>query len=465
MYDHTNSPLPEDWLECINVDNAGHVWIGTANSGLWMYLEIEGEWTLYDTTNSILDLNGIYTIECMSDSSVWVATSQSLFRYYQGEFAPVYHVHDDRPFGWPEDVMEDNQGRVWVAGGDMITIFSPEDTVAFDNQWTNPYIQNLYCDNEGQVWGWSGSNVYLFNGSDGWDPFYDLEGQGFRSTSILDMIQYGERYIFATQAGWIIKNGDDCEFFYPAETPMLSSWIGAMFNLDDGRVGMCTGHDFVAFDASVNAWQWLRNWGWIWGGDFDLFLADLNPVAGKLVVYQENLSLRVYNLEEPGVFIDTLASRPKALQLDDLGRLWLVLEGELWLWTETNSSSWSLLDDLGFTNLSADPVVLVRDATGNLLVAHQNRIIRFDVNSLTWEEFPSTGFIEDTIRLLKVSGNGDIIEAGTEHIQRYRDGIWSTLSAFSPGQVAQNMAVYEDMVVCLTDEGMISAGWGGDNLE
>lgn len=73
IYNSTNSPLPENKIWSIAVDHDNVVWIGTENEGL---VKFDGtNWTVYNTTTSVLTSNRIDALAVDQLNNVWIAPS------------------------------------------------------------------------------------------------------------------------------------------------------------------------------------------------------------------------------------------------------------------------------------------------------------------------------------------------------------------------------------------------------
>lgn len=74
VYDTSNSLLPSEDVFTIAVDG-NIVWVGTSDGGL---VRIEGEeWTIYNTGNSGLPANNVYEIAVDLDGVVWLGTGEA----------------------------------------------------------------------------------------------------------------------------------------------------------------------------------------------------------------------------------------------------------------------------------------------------------------------------------------------------------------------------------------------------
>jgi ligand-binding sensor domain-containing protein len=71
FYNKTNSPLPDNEISKIVIDKKGVKWFGTSNVGLVRFDGIN--WTVYDTTNSLLRAMLIQDITVDANNNLWIS--------------------------------------------------------------------------------------------------------------------------------------------------------------------------------------------------------------------------------------------------------------------------------------------------------------------------------------------------------------------------------------------------------
>lgn len=72
VYDTSNSPLPDNFVNSVATDRSGVVWIGTLEGHLVNFRD--GEWTLYDSTNSDMPPHPVEEIAVDYPGQVWIGT-------------------------------------------------------------------------------------------------------------------------------------------------------------------------------------------------------------------------------------------------------------------------------------------------------------------------------------------------------------------------------------------------------
>jgi hypothetical protein len=168
IFNYQNSPLPDSSATAIAIGADGSAWIGT-DKGL---ARLSGtEWTVYNSTNSILTNEPITSI-AISDNIVWIGTTNGLVKY-DGISWTRYTPQNSMmpaPFVWKMAV--DVNGDLWMGLSSssyyesypigqptsMIGVakFDGNSWVLYNNQNSplgmNNYINSITIDKKGQKW-------------------------------------------------------------------------------------------------------------------------------------------------------------------------------------------------------------------------------------------------------------------------------------------------------------------------
>lgn len=78
VYDTLNSPLPSNYIACMDGDINGQLYIGT-NRGFCVFNPATQNWTIYNVQNSVLDNNLVKAIYCRGPGDVWLATNNTVY--------------------------------------------------------------------------------------------------------------------------------------------------------------------------------------------------------------------------------------------------------------------------------------------------------------------------------------------------------------------------------------------------
>jgi streptogramin lyase len=107
-YNEINSPLPDNKINCISVDNMNKIWIGT-NFGIAVF---DGtNWTIYNRDNSGLSSEIINSIKFDDTGNVWIGTTSGLVKF-DGVNWQIFNDPDARV--WAMDCEFDNSGVIWI---------------------------------------------------------------------------------------------------------------------------------------------------------------------------------------------------------------------------------------------------------------------------------------------------------------------------------------------------------------
>jgi ligand-binding sensor domain-containing protein len=92
VYNTSNSPLPDNQVHALAIDDSDVKWIGTSN-GLARF---DGtSWVTYDTTNSALSSNFITCIATTDQGIIWIGTNKGLVHYNGSTWTVQNNLKDD----------------------------------------------------------------------------------------------------------------------------------------------------------------------------------------------------------------------------------------------------------------------------------------------------------------------------------------------------------------------------------
>ncbi len=153
-YNTSNSGLPDNWVYSIAIDDSGNKWIGTSGGGLARF---DGtNWTVYNTSNSGLSSNHIYSIAIDSSGNKWIGTNGGLARF-DGTNWTVYNIGNS---GLPDNNVStlaiDGSGNKWIgtSGGGLARFDGTNWTVynTSNSGLPNNVIYSIAIDGSGNKW-------------------------------------------------------------------------------------------------------------------------------------------------------------------------------------------------------------------------------------------------------------------------------------------------------------------------
>ncbi len=160
-----NSELPDNGVSAMMVDNAGKIWVGTAE-GLATF---DGKaWELFNMQTSDIPGNSIQTIAQGPDGTVWVCTAEGIVNIKNGIWTIYTTVSTNLSFHSMHAVAIDSSGHVWFG--------APEGCVEFDGAqlWTPHdvtfngmpimFVNALAVDKDGVVLVGTDNGVYTHDG-------------------------------------------------------------------------------------------------------------------------------------------------------------------------------------------------------------------------------------------------------------------------------------------------------------
>ncbi|MCB9208797.1 MAG: T9SS type A sorting domain-containing protein [Ignavibacteriales bacterium] len=217
-------------IQSIVEDKEGVIWIGTTEEGL---LKFENNvWTKYDTSNSPLPVNLIWTVKVDSENNKWIGTFGSkggLIRLNDTNWT-VYYLNDYGNSVF--DIDFDKDGNLWMGSYWYGLIkFSENNFQVFNSSNTNlePNMEEINCleiDHSGEIWvGSDGVGVAKFDGVEEWTHYYATDSTVDNAIYTLDIDEDNTKWFGGTQfLSKFDNNGKWTIFNYPTNKswPMAS---------------------------------------------------------------------------------------------------------------------------------------------------------------------------------------------------------------------------------------------------
>jgi len=154
VFNTENSKLPTNVVEALVSDGKGGVWIG---AGGLTHLK-NGEWTIFNSKNSLLP-GGVYALVKDDSNGVWAGTSGGLAHLNGDHQWTIFDsTNSDLPRDWIFSLSKDESGGLWIGtysgglahfkGDGKWTIFNDENSILP----VSPVISTLFNDGQGGVW-------------------------------------------------------------------------------------------------------------------------------------------------------------------------------------------------------------------------------------------------------------------------------------------------------------------------
>ena len=187
-FDTGNSGLPSDYVYSILVDFEGAIWFITRNGLARLANE---SWTVYNESNSELPSNAITSIALDASGNKWIGTMDGLAQFNDTSWVIYDTTNSELPYNEVTSVAFDDSGSLWVASQESTYDttgpggFNPPSVVShlvkYDGMnWSvgdslESTISSLVPDHEGNIWGITGyflgrGDLLVFDGMELLDP-------------------------------------------------------------------------------------------------------------------------------------------------------------------------------------------------------------------------------------------------------------------------------------------------------
>ncbi len=137
----------------LHEDPKGHIWVSTANSGLYRFDANLKKFDRFTTQNGLKD-NSIESIFSDSEGNIWLSTLSGIVKYDGATFTH-FGEKEGLPFERIKSMTQDNEGNLWLSSdGGGICKFTGE---AFVNYTTadgicSNFVMSVVEDHENNIW-------------------------------------------------------------------------------------------------------------------------------------------------------------------------------------------------------------------------------------------------------------------------------------------------------------------------
>jgi ligand-binding sensor domain-containing protein len=265
-YSFTNSPLPENSVRCIEIDNLGRKWIGT-DYGLAIFDDVN--WTVYLTTNSGLPDNAVQAITFDNLNNAWIGTLSGGLAKFDGTNWTVFNTtNSPLPTDFVKALAVDTAGFLWVGTVNGLAKFDGiSNWITFTTANSVLITANIAAihvrENNQKIVGTLNGGLIIFESDTIKEVLTITNGSGIPDNTQLDLAEDSLGNVwFASAADGLVayRNTAGWFWYHPGNsvipTPNLSAvrfnstesklWIGS---IDNGLIKK-TGVFFTAYTTS-----------------------------------------------------------------------------------------------------------------------------------------------------------------------------------------------------------------------
>lgn len=160
--------LPDHMILSIAIDSLDNKWIGTRDEGV-VKIDSLGNWTYYHEGNSLLPDNYVENIEIDQQGRIWMCTSGGLVKIVGGTWTIYDPTNSILPAYYVYKLAFDQAGNIWFCCGSCNLVKFDGTFFTIYNSSNSPIpcapTQALYVDSLNYIWiSFSGYGLYKFDG-------------------------------------------------------------------------------------------------------------------------------------------------------------------------------------------------------------------------------------------------------------------------------------------------------------
>jgi ligand-binding sensor domain-containing protein len=240
-YNESNSPIPDDRINCLSVDNQNRIWTGT-DFGIGIFNG--SSWIIYNRNNSGLTSEIINSIRFDNLGNAWIGTSANLVKF---DGASWILYNDPLSHDWIKDLYIESENKIWLAT-QMYGIFVLENGVVSEfprTEYNYPTysLTSLAPDQQGNIWFCFLSDTSGRGGISYWDgssftTFFPVSSGNAINHIFID--QQNNKWV-STQEGFILYDPlNSLQLFNLSNSLISSNLITASIKDINGNVWVTT---------------------------------------------------------------------------------------------------------------------------------------------------------------------------------------------------------------------------------
>jgi len=237
VFNTGNSGLPANDVRSIYIQAPDKIWIGTLTGGL---AKFDGtSWTVYNTSNSGLPSNGVRGITMDNADNLWIGTWTGGLAKFDGSNWIVYNTSNSGlPFNYVHQVKIDLDDNKWIAtdGGGLAKFDGTNWTVYNTSNSGLPhnYVYTLDIEDNNTIWaGTYGGGLAKFDGTN-WTVYNTLNSQlPHNNVHYLKLDNLGNKWVGMRNEGGLAKfDGANWEIYNTSNSGLTYNW-GLSLGIDD----------------------------------------------------------------------------------------------------------------------------------------------------------------------------------------------------------------------------------------
>jgi ligand-binding sensor domain-containing protein len=226
VYNTSNSAIPSNIIYSMKFDSKGHLWLTTSN-GL---AEFDGtNWNLFNTQNSGLPDNFILTLEIDKDDVIWLGLySGGLVRFDHKSWKKYNLSNSKLPSNGVFSLKSTGINTIWAGAWKGIIKFNGTGSELFDSAKTGIYISSVTSiekDKKNNIWFANNKAIIKYDGTK-WQK-YDTNSikANLDDNLILKCDEENNLWIGTSNSGLIKYDGHNYAIFNINNSPLTSNII------------------------------------------------------------------------------------------------------------------------------------------------------------------------------------------------------------------------------------------------
>jgi ligand-binding sensor domain-containing protein len=234
VYNTSNSNITSNNIYSLAIDNSDHLWIGTWGDGIGYYNGTE--WISYNTENSGLHDNYVRGLAVNNDDEIWIGTGEDMsdswggVAHYDRMEWTIYNADNSNlPNDWIRAVAVDISNNVWFGTAGGLAKYNGQDWTTFNTLNSgiiHNYVVAIEISDSDEIWvGTDGGGLSMYDGVN-WTNF-TTSNSNLPSNYITSIrfIDNNTIAIGTNNGGLAIFDGSVWEVYNDSNSPLPSNFV------------------------------------------------------------------------------------------------------------------------------------------------------------------------------------------------------------------------------------------------
>ncbi len=245
LFNTSNSGIPSDVLFTVYIDTKDNIWVGTNQYGAGVF---DGtNWNNYTTANSGLQHNRVTSIIEDHNGVMWFGTDGGGLAKFDGENWESFTTSNSPlPHHWVTDIKVDKDNTKWIGTDNFMITYDDSDWTLYNSGLSYHSVAGLALEGDSVLWVGTGFGLNRYNFQD-WTIWYSIPGLPAPDFWKITVDPSGIKWI-CTSFGLLRFDDNEFHLFNMSNSPLLHEFIMNVTIDGEGKKWIATWGGVAVYD-------------------------------------------------------------------------------------------------------------------------------------------------------------------------------------------------------------------------